>query len=82
MILCGAMGALIALPATRLKSIYLALATFGFAQAAYWIFQNWLPVTGGPDGIRPGTADFFGLLIDTDGAAFRVLSIILALTIV
>jgi len=82
MILCGAVGALIALPATRLKSIYLALATFGFAQAAYWIFQNWLPVTGGPDGLRPGAPDIFGLRIVTEGSAFTVMATMLALTIV
>ncbi|TQN62436.1 branched-chain amino acid ABC transporter permease [Agrobacterium tumefaciens] len=82
MLLCALVGALIAIPATRLKSIYLALATFGFAQAAYWLFQNWLSVTGGPDGLRPGGADFFGIPIMSDGAAFRTLSLMLALTIV
>ncbi|UOM36559.1 branched-chain amino acid ABC transporter permease [Acuticoccus sp. I52.16.1] len=82
MLICAAVGALIAFPATRLKSIYLALATFGFAQAAHWIFQNWITVTGGPDGLRPGGADIFGLPIESDRMAFRTLAIILTLTIV
>lgn len=81
MVICGLIGALIAIPATRLKSIYLALATFGFAQAAYWVFQNWLAVTGGPDGLRPGTADLFGIPLASDAAAFRVLGAILAVCV-
>jgi branched-chain amino acid transport system permease protein len=37
-IICAAIGALIALPALRLQGLYLALATLAFAQAAYYGF--------------------------------------------
>ena len=45
-----AVAFLIALPATRLRTVYLALATFAFAECAQWIFRTWDKLTGGPDG--------------------------------
>ena len=38
--ICAAIGALIALPAIRLRGLYLALATFAFADAMYSIFPD------------------------------------------
>lgn len=72
---------LIAIPAARLRTIYLALATFGFAQAAYWVFQNWLPVTGGPDGQRLQPANLFGFQVTSDARAMPVLATTLALVL-
>jgi branched-chain amino acid transport system permease protein len=37
-VVCGAVGALVALPTLRLQGLYLALATLAFAQAAYYGF--------------------------------------------
>ncbi|MGI4952413.1 MAG: branched-chain amino acid ABC transporter permease [Janthinobacterium lividum] len=71
----------IALPAARLRAIYLALATFGFAQAAFWGFQNALPLTGGPDGQRLQSADLFGYRIIDDARAMPVLAATLALVL-
>lgn len=45
-------GVIIALPATRLRHLYLGLATFAFAEVAHWVFNNWESVTGGANGLR------------------------------
>src|SRR5688572_16604565 len=47
-LLAGAIGFAIALPATRLRTVYLALATFAFAECAQWVFRTWDSVTRGP----------------------------------
>jgi branched-chain amino acid transport system permease protein len=44
-------GVLVALPALRLRSLYLALATIAFAQFALWTFVHW-------DGLTHGSAGF------------------------
>ncbi|MFV0317155.1 MAG: ABC transporter permease subunit [Microthrixaceae bacterium] len=46
-VICGAVGALIALPAMRLQGIYLALATAAFGLFCYWmVFQQQDLMTG------------------------------------
>src|SRR5262252_5154908 len=39
--LAGLIGLLIAIPATRLRTVYLALATYAFAEFAQWVFRSW-----------------------------------------
>jgi branched-chain amino acid transport system permease protein len=39
-VISGAVGALVALPALRLRGLYLALATLAFGEAAYYAFFN------------------------------------------
>ena len=39
--LAGLIGLLIGFPATRLRTVYLALATFAFAEGAQWVFNAW-----------------------------------------
>src|SRR5574340_118229 len=56
-------GFLIALPATRLRTVYLALATFAFAECARWLFRTWESVTRGPDGLRMSAAQIFGYAV-------------------
>ena len=51
---------LIGFPATRLRTVYLALATFAFAEGAQWVFNAWDKVTGGPDGLRIGAPSVLG----------------------
>ena len=51
-ILAGLVGLLIAIPATRLRTVYLALATYAFAECAQWVFRTWDSVTKGSDGLR------------------------------
>ncbi len=51
-VLSMAAGVLIALPALRLESLYLALASVAFAQTAQWAMLHWDGVTGGPGGLQ------------------------------
>ena len=74
-------GLLIALPATRLRTVYLALATFAFAECAQWVFRTWVSMTKGPDGLRMSAADIFGYSVGNDRDAMPVLAIITALVL-
>ena len=77
----GVLGMVVAIPATRMRDIYLALATFAFAEGMYWVFNTWEPVTGGSNGLRIIPSQVFGLRVSTDVAAFPVSAVILALAI-
>jgi len=74
----GLVGLLIAIPATRLRTVYLGLATYAFAEFAQWVFRTWESVTRGPDGLRISAPDIFGYVVGTDRRAFPVMAIILA----
>ncbi|MBX9826575.1 MAG: branched-chain amino acid ABC transporter permease [Xanthobacteraceae bacterium] len=76
--LAGLVGLLIAIPATRLRTVYLALATYAFAEFAQWVFRTWESVTKGPDGLRIAAPDIFGYVVGTDRRAFPVMVIILS----
>jgi len=77
----AAIGFLIAIPATRLRAVYLALATFAFAECAQWVYRTWDSVTKGPDGLRISAPDIFGYVVGTDKRALPVIAIILALVL-
>ena len=77
----GLVGLLIAIPATRLRTVYLALATYAFAECAQWVFRTWDSVTKGSDGLRISAPDIFGYVVGTDRRAFPVMAIILALVL-
>jgi branched-chain amino acid transport system permease protein len=77
----GFVGLLIAIPATRLRTVYLGLATYAFAEFAQWVFRTWESVTKGPDGLRIAAPDIFGYVVGTDRRAFPVMAIILALVL-
>jgi branched-chain amino acid transport system permease protein len=77
--LAAMIGFLIALPATRLRTVYLALATFAFAECAQWVFRTWDSVTRGPDGLRMSAAQIFGYVVGNDREAMPVIAILLAL---
>jgi branched-chain amino acid transport system permease protein len=79
--LAGLIGVLIGFPATRLRTVYLALATFAFAEGAQWVFNAWDKVTGGPDGLRISAPSVLGYATGTDPRAFPVMAVILALMI-
>lgn len=79
--LAGIVGTLIAIPATRLHSVYLALATFAFAEAAQWVFNNWDSVTNGPNGLRIKSAHLFGYVIQNDRDAFPLIVAVAVLMI-
>jgi len=75
----GLVGFLIGLPATRLRTVYLALATFAFAEFAQWIIRTWDSVTNGSDGIKIPAPNVFGYTVGTDRTAFPIMALILAL---
>ena len=77
----GAVGLLIAIPATRLRTVYLGLATYAFAEFAQWVFRTWESVTKGPDGLRISAPDIFGYVVGTDRRAFPVMASLLSLVL-
>lgn len=80
-LLAGLVAAAIALPATRLRDVYLALATYAFAEFAQWVFNSWTAVTNGVDGVEIRPSNVFGLAVRTDTQAFPVMACMLALII-
>jgi branched-chain amino acid transport system permease protein len=44
-------GFLIGYPSLKLRGVYFALTTLGFGEILSLVFENWIPVTGGPMGI-------------------------------
>lgn len=80
-LLAGLLGLLIAFPAARLRAVYLALATFAFAEGAQWLFNAWDTVTGGADGLRIKAPLLFGRALGDDLRAFPFIALILALVV-
>lgn len=74
-------GMLLAFPAAKLRAVYLALATFAFAEGAQWVFNSWDSVTGGADGLRIQAPVVFGHAMGSDGGAFPVVTILLVLVL-
>lgn len=80
-LLAGLVGLVIAIPATRLRAVYLALATFAFAEGAQWVFNAWESLTGGADGLRIPAPTLFGHRMGSDPTAFPVMAVLLALVL-
>jgi len=80
-LLAGLVATAIALPATRLRDVYLALATYAFAEGAQWVFNSWTSVTNGVDGVGIRPTHLFGLTVRSDSDAFPVMAGILALVL-
>jgi len=72
-ILAGLVAILIALPALRLRQVYLALTTYAFAAAAQWVFHSWDSVTEGANGLRISATNLFGWQIVDDRDAYPLL---------
>lgn len=66
-------GALAALPALRMKRVYLALATLAFAELIVWILIHWKDVTQGTNGISIEHPFFFGIELRKDAQVFWVI---------
>jgi branched-chain amino acid transport system permease protein len=79
--LAGLVGLLIAIPATRLRTVYLALATYAFAECAQWVLRTWDSLTKGSDGLRFSPPEILGYVVDTDRRAFPLMALILALVL-
>lgn len=80
-IIAASVSVLIAVPATRLRATYLALATIAFAETARWLCNSWTDVTNGPDGVRISPPHIFGYIIDSDARALPIIAMIAAATI-
>jgi branched-chain amino acid transport system permease protein len=72
-------GSLGALPAMRMKRVYLALVTLAFAELIQWILIHWKGLTFGTDGVSVKAPTIFGWAIRGDDNIFYV---ILAVTVV
>ncbi len=71
--ICAALGALIALPTIRLRDLYLALATFAFADAVATGFFPDSHIYGG-GGVSIGRIDILGINFAGDIAEFLLVS--------
>ena len=79
--IAGLTGFLIGMPATRLRTIYLALATLAFAECAQWLIRTWDSLTNGADGVKIPAPKIFGYVAGTDGSAFPIVAAILAIVL-
>jgi branched-chain amino acid transport system permease protein len=69
----GVVAVLIAVPALRLRQVYLALTTYAFAAAAQWVFHSWDSVTEGSNGLRIATTNLAGWRIIDDNDAYPLM---------
>jgi branched-chain amino acid transport system permease protein len=59
-------GLCIALPCLRLRGVYLALVTFGFAAVIETILVQWVSMSNGPDGLVVPVPHLGSFVFDTD----------------
>jgi branched-chain amino acid transport system permease protein len=71
-------GSLCALPALRMKRVYLSLVTMAFAELIQWGLVHWKWLTFGTDGVRVKAPEFFGVSLHGDQ---RIYYLILAVTV-
>ncbi|HEX3349469.1 MAG TPA: branched-chain amino acid ABC transporter permease [Acetobacteraceae bacterium] len=67
---------LIAIPALRLRQVYLALTTYAFAAVAQWVFHSWDAVTSGANGLRMSPTVLFRWHLIDDRDAYPLLVVI------
>lgn len=73
-------GALVGLPALRLRGLYLAIVTLAFGEVTHWAMIHWSRLTAGPSGLRAPAPDFAALGIRQDlGMYYLCLVVALAL---
>jgi branched-chain amino acid transport system permease protein len=68
--LTAAIGAAVALPATRMTGIYLAVATLAFAVIVEQVLVHWVSVTGGFRGMAVPRAGFLGVDLGSPAAFY------------
>ncbi len=59
-LMAGLFGAILGFPVLRMHGDYLAIVTLGFGEIIRLILNNWLDVTGGPNGLDAPPPTFFG----------------------
>ncbi|WP_447757083.1 high-affinity branched-chain amino acid ABC transporter permease LivM [Pseudomonas moraviensis] len=60
-IAAGLAGCILGFPVLRLHGDYLAIVTLGFGEIIRLVLNNWLSLTGGPNGMPAPLPTFFGL---------------------
>jgi branched-chain amino acid transport system permease protein len=78
-VLSAVIGYLIAIPAIRMRDIYLALATLSFGESMQWVFNNWDAVTKGPNGIQIPAANIGSYKLMTDETIYYLVFVVTAL---
>jgi branched-chain amino acid transport system permease protein len=71
-VLAAAVGAVVGLPALRVKGIYLAIATLAFGFIVEEVLARWDGVTGGNAGKSVGALSMFGWSADDDASFYFV----------
>ena len=69
----AASGLLLGLPSIRIRSHYLALVTIAFGEIVVLILVNWVPITGGVDGLRPPVPSLLGFEFDDDWRYYYII---------
>jgi len=72
-VVATAIGLLCALPALRMKRVYLALVTLAFAELIQWVLIHWKGLTLGTDGVKVAAPTFFGISLKGDHRMFYLL---------
>jgi branched-chain amino acid transport system permease protein len=78
-LICAAVGALIALPTIRLRDLYLALATFAFADAVANGFFTDSHIFGEGGGLNVGRIVLPGISFGSDSAEFLMVTVFFVL---
>ncbi len=78
-VLAALVGLMGALPAMRMKRVYLALVTLAFAELIVWVLINWKQVTYGTDGVSMAAPYLFGWRVKGDKNVFYVVLVVTAL---
>jgi branched-chain amino acid transport system permease protein len=77
-LLATAIGALVALPALRLKNLYLAIATLGFGIVTQKMIFEWRTLTGGGGGLQVPPPMLFGVSLAEGARMTGVIALALA----
>ena len=79
-LISAAVGLVVAVPALRVKGIYLGIATLAFGFIVEEVFARWESVTGGNAGMHVKAPDVFGWSADDD-ASFYYLCLVLCVLV-
>jgi branched-chain amino acid transport system permease protein len=80
-VVCGAVGAVVALPALRITGLYLAIATMGFHFVAIWALRRWQTSDVGDSGYTIPIAQPFGFELLELRDWFVLLAVLLVLVV-
>lgn len=81
-VLSGIAGAVLGVPSLKVRSLYLVVTTIGFNIIVELILNNWISVTGGPDGMPNIPPPSFGpLVINTPQGKYVLVALMLLLCI-